>query len=146
MVHVSDQAFGSSIDKGKIYYFKSNKLVSTTQPHYFIVIANPTDNLILFVCCTSQFDKRARFIELNDIPLSTLVWLKPNGENGLKKDIYVDCNSYFKYSKAELIQMYDQNQIEFIGYIPDSKLEEIKQGVIDSPLIVNEIKEFLKVD
>jgi len=140
MVLVSGQTFGSSIDKGKIYYFKSNKLVSTNQPHYFIVIANPSDELIIFVCCTSQFDKRARFIELNNIPLSTLVWLKPNDENGLKKDSYIDCNSFFKYSKAELIQMYNQNQIEFIGYISDSKLKEIHQGILDSPLIVNEIK------
>ncbi len=140
MVLVSGQTFGSSIDKGKIYYFKSNKLFSTNQPHYFIVIANPSDELIIFVCCTSQFDKRARFIELNNIPLSTLVWLKPNDENGLKKDSYIDCNNFFKYSKAELIQMYNQNQIEFIGYISDSKLKEIHQGILDSPLIVNEIK------
>jgi len=57
MVHVA-QTFGSSLGKGKIYYFKSSKLVSTTQPHYFIVIANPSDDLIIFTCCTSQFDKR----------------------------------------------------------------------------------------
>jgi hypothetical protein len=121
MVHVSSQTFGSSVEKGKIYYFKSSKLVSTTQAHFFIVIANPSDDLIIFTCCTSQFEKRARFIEL-------------------KSDSYVDCNRYFQYSKAELIQMYELNRIEFIGYVQDSKLEEIRQGIIDSPLIVNEIK------
>jgi hypothetical protein len=140
MVHVSSQTFGSSVEKGKIYYFKSSKLVSTTQAHFFIVIANPSDDLIIFTCCTSQFEKRARFIELNNIPLSTLVRIKPNNENGLKSDSYVDCNRYFQYSKAELIQMYELNRIEFIGYVQDSKLEEIRQGIIDSPLIVNEIK------
>ena len=123
MVHVSGQTFGSSIGKGRIYYFKSSQLVSTTQPHYFIVIANPSDDLIIFTCCTSQFVKRAKFIELNNIPLSTLVWIKPNDENGLKIDTYVDCNSFFKYSKAELIQMYEANRIEFIGSITESKLE-----------------------
>ncbi|MBE9467169.1 MAG: hypothetical protein IMY72_02465 [Bacteroidetes bacterium] len=72
MVLVSGQTFSLSIDKGKIYYFKSNKLSATKNPHYFIVIANPSDELVIFTCCTSQFEKRARFIELNNIPLTTL--------------------------------------------------------------------------
>jgi len=143
MVLVSGQTFSSSIDKGKIYYFKSKKLVATKESHYFIVIANPSDELVIFTCCTSQFEKRARFIELNNIPLTTLVWIKPNDENGLVKDSYVDCNSYFQYSKAELIQMYEQNQIQFVGYITDSKIEEIRQGIIDSPLVDSMIKEII---
>jgi len=143
MVLFSGQTFSTSIDKGKIYYFKSNKLVATNESHFFIVIANPSDELVIFTCCTSQFKKRARFIELNNIPLTTLVWIKPNEENCLKKDSFVDCNSYFQYSKAELIQMYEQNQIQFVGYITDSKIEEIRQGIIDSPLIDSVIKEII---
>ncbi len=143
MVLISGQTFGSSIDKGKIYYFKSDKLVNTTQPHYFIVIATPSDDLFILTCCTSQFEKRARFIKINSIPMSTLVWIKPTEENGLKKDTYVDCNSYLQFSKSELIKMYETNQIEFVGYIIDSKLEEIRQGIKDSPLIITEMKEII---
>lgn len=143
MVVVSGHTFGSSLEIGKIYYFKSNQLKHTIQAHYFIVIATPSNDLIIFTCCTSQFEKRARFIELANIPLSTLVWIKPNEDNSLVKDSYVDCNSCFQYSKSELIRMYESNQIEFIGYILESQLEEIRQGIIDSPLIVNEMKELI---
>jgi hypothetical protein len=140
MVHFDGSTFGSTIEPGKIYYFKSNQLTSTELPHYFIVIATPTNGLIIFTCCTSQFEKRKRFIELNKIPFSTLVWIKPDEENGLKKDSYVDCNNCFRYSKEELIEMYDNLKIKFVGYLSDYKLEEIKKGIIDSPLVVNEIK------
>jgi len=140
MVRVSSKTFGTTIERGKIYYFKSKNLIATDQPHYFIVIATPSDDLLIFSCCTTQFKKRALFIKLNKISQSTLVWIKPNCENKLPEDSYVDCNNYFKYSKQDIIQMYESDQIEFIGYILESKLEEIRQGFQDSPLIEDEIK------
>jgi hypothetical protein len=140
MVVVSGDAFGASIDIGKVYYFKSEKLTATNQPHYFIVIAVPTNQLVIFSCCTSQFEKRARFIELNNLPYSTLVRIKPDSSNELKKESYVDCNNYFEYSKHELIAMYAKGEIEFIGYVASSIIEEIRQGINDSPLIPAEIK------
>lgn len=143
MVIVSSSIFGKSIDVGKIYYFKSLKLVATNEPHYFIVIANPSYELLIFSCCTSQFDKRVRFIELNNLPESTLVCIKPNDTNELKKDSYIDCNNYHEFTRDELIQKYENSEIEFIGYLSDSKLEEIRQGIKDSPLIPDEIKEVI---
>lgn len=140
MVRFDGSTFGSTIEPGKIYYFKSDQLTSTDLPHYFIVVATPTNDLIIFTCCTSQFEKRKRFLELTQIPFSTLVWIKPNENNGLKKDSYVDCNNCFRYSFEELIEMYNNCKVEFVGCLSDSKLEEIKQGIIESPLIVNEIK------
>ncbi|HPX04724.1 MAG TPA: hypothetical protein PLC17_02220 [Tenuifilaceae bacterium] len=143
MVIISGQAFGQSICKGSIYYFKSNKLIETAEPHYFIVIANSPNDVVIFTCCTSQFEKRVRFIEINNIPRTTLVWIKPNEDNCLKKDSFVDCNSYFQYSKAELIQMYEMEQIKFVGYINDSEIEQIRQGLKDSPLVDVAIKEII---
>jgi len=143
MVHFKNEVFSSSIDVGKIYYFKSIKLATTNEPHYFIVIAMPSDDLIIFSCCTTQFVRRAKFIKINNLPTSTLVRIKPNKDNCLKEDTYVDCNGCFKYSKNELIQMYESNKIKFIGYIPDSKLEEIYQGLKDSPLISEDLKEII---
>lgn len=141
MVFVNGELFGDSIEAKKIYYFKSEQLKDTIEPHYFIVIAIPTDELIIFTCCTKQFEKRARYIELNNLPYSTLVRIKPDNENKLPLESYVDCNSCFKHSKTELIKMYEANKITFTGYIIDSKFEEICQGIIDSPLIAEEIKE-----
>lgn len=143
MVLINGQIFSSLIEQGKVYYFKSNQLVATSLSHYFIVIATPSDEVVIFACCTSQFEKRARFIELANIPLSTLVWIKPNEDNGLRKDSFVDCNSYVKYSRAELIHMYENNHIDYVGSISDSKMEEIRQGFIDSPLVTSELKKLL---
>ncbi len=143
MVHVSGDVFGSTIQPGKIYYFKSEQLTHTSEPHYFIAIAMPNDDIVIFSVLTSQFEKRKRFIELNNFPFSTLVWIKPDDENELKKNSYVDCNTVFKYSKEKLIQMYKENEITFIGHVLDSKFEEIKQGILDSPLITREVKNML---
>jgi len=143
MVFISGDVFGNTLSVGKIYLFKSKKLVKTSKPHYFIVIST-TSELIMFTCCTTKFEKRANFIESNNIPKTTLVWIKPDNDNCLPEDSFVDCNSFFQYNRTELVQMYNRNEIQFIGYLQESKIEEIRQGIYDSPLIVDEIKEIIK--
>lgn len=142
MVNIGGNFFKENLSPGKIYFFKNNQINSEI-PHFHILIAIPNNDLLILTCCTSQFEKRARFIELAKLPTQTLVWLKPDNNNPFTKDTYVDCNYSFKYSKDNFVDMYIKGNLEYKGIIPDGKLQEIIDGVKTSPLITEEIKEML---
>jgi hypothetical protein len=143
MVKVGSHIFEETLEPGRIYFFKNKKLTSNI-PHFHILIAIPNNDLLILTCCTSQFEKRARFIELANLPFETLVWLKPDDDNPFTKDTYVDCSSSFKYSKDTFIDMYTNGNLEYKGIIQDGKLQEIIHGVKSSPVITEEIKDLLQ--
>ena len=136
--------FNLSLTVKAVYYFESDK-INTTEPHYYVVISIKDDRNILLAVSTSQFQKRKKFIELNKHPLSTLVRIKPNKNNGLTKESFFDCNSScFVFSKDELINIFKTKNIKYKGLIKDSELEQIKQGIKDSFVIEENIKELIK--
>jgi hypothetical protein len=145
MVNVGSLNFEETLEPGRIYFFKNKELTSDA-PHFHILIAIPNNDLLILTCCTSQFEKRARFIELANLPNETLVWLKPDDDNPFTKDTYVDCNSSFKYSRDTFIDMYTNENLEYKGIISDGKLLEIIHGVITSPMITEEIKDLITED
>jgi hypothetical protein len=135
--------FQQGIQAGKIYYFSSAEI--SPIPHFFICIARSENEVVFLVCCTSQFEKRRKFIEMRNLPYSTLVWVKPNEDNSLEKDTFVDCNSApLEYSIENLSHRYDSGNLEFKGEVTASVLEQIKIGLLDSPLIEENLKEALK--
>lgn len=142
MVNIGNHFFEENLCPGKIYFFKNNQINSDV-PHFHILIAIPNNDFLILTCCTSQFEKRARFIELNNLPYETLVWLKPDNDNPFTKDTYVDCNNSFKYSKDTFVDMYTKGNLEYKGIISDGKLQEIIHGVKTSPMIPEEIKDII---
>ena len=142
----SNSSFGDTIEPRKIYKFSSNK-INTPILHYFICIVRDDGDFLVMTCCTSQFEKRKKFIEARpDIPNSTLVWIDaPNDDNHLTKETYIDCNNYIEYSVAELQQKYNQEEITFEGEISEVHFLQIIQGLLDSPEIEDEIKEMLPI-
>ncbi|MEN0005216.1 MAG: hypothetical protein AAF798_13775 [Bacteroidota bacterium] len=134
--------FIAGLAPGKVYYFESEQL-STNIPHYFICLTINADELVILACCTSQFEKRKRFIESRNLPHSTLVWISPNDENGFSRDTFVDCNSYFDYSKEELKRLYESDILSFTGEVSEDVLVQIYIGMKDSPLIEEAIKDRL---
>lgn len=134
--------FLSNISQRKVYYFKSNRL-NTDIPHYFVCLTVGIDGIVLLVCCTSQFEKRRKFIETRNLPYSTLVWIKPDKENGLKMDSYVDCNGYFDYSLEELGQLYEADELEYKGELSEAVFDQILTGLRESPLIEESVKDKL---
>lgn len=141
-IPIPKHLFTQNILPKKVYFFSSTQL-NTLIPHYFICISRAEDDMLILVCCTSQFEKRKRFIELRNLPFSTLVWIPPNEENGLEIDSYVDCNSYFDYTAEELWRLYDADNLDFKGEISNSHFQQIVLGLKESPLIEESIKELL---
>ena len=125
-----------------IYYFASDQ-ISSNEPHYFIFVSKENGEQAILVCCTSQFEKRAKFIQSRKLPLSTLIWIKPTPENGLKKDSYIDCNKLFNFSIEDLKNKHKDGKLKHAGILSDNHYEQILIGLNDSPLIVESDKEKL---
>ncbi len=135
--------FLQHINSKKVYYFSSKK-INTAIPHYFVCVLKNNDDTIILVCCTSdKEDKRKKRIELLGLH-NTLVWISPDNENGLIKDTFVDCNSYFIYTKDEFKTMYENNLLDYKGEISENHYEQIINGLLNSPTIPNEFKELLR--
>ncbi len=113
--------FLNNVSPRKVYLFSSDKL-NTSVPHYFVCMVRTPEEMLILTCCTSQFKKRERFIKFRNLPASTLVYIPPDEENGLTKDTYVDCNSYFDYSIDEIKMLYEEEKLEFKGGTFRSKL------------------------
>jgi len=135
--------FLQGIDKKKVYYFSSAKL-NTSVPHYFICVLKGSSNTVILVCCTSdREDKRKKRIEKLGLH-TTLIWIKPDSSNGLTKDTFVDCNSFFEYSIDDFKAMYEKDVLEYKGEISEMHYEQIINGLLDSPTIPIRIKELLR--
>lgn len=135
--------FLQGIDEKKVYYFSSAKL-NNSVPHYFICVLKGSSNTVILVCCTSdREDKRKKRIEKLGLH-TTLIWVKPDSSNGLTKDTFVDCNSFFEYSIEDFKAMYENDLLEYKGEISETHYEQIINGLLDSPTIPTEIKELLR--
>lgn len=134
------ETFVQSIQEGGIYYFKCEEL-SSIEPHYFVVVKKYNDSMLLMLCATSQFERRRKYIENRGLPYSTLVWARPTAQNELKKDSYFDCNtSYFEFNVSYLANKYQSGELEVKGIMEEDVLEQIENGLKDSPLVEDEIK------
>lgn len=107
------------------------------EPHFHIVLSVENEILILAVC-TSQFEKRKKFIEKKSLPENTLV--KISGDF-FDKETFVDCNmNIFSEETCEkLYNLYKDGLLEFSGEITDCEYIQILDGIIDSPLIDSSI-------
>jgi hypothetical protein len=140
---VSVDDFLDEIAIRNIYKFSSSKL-NTTDPHYFIVLKVFESDTIHLVCCTSQFEKRSKFIKERNLPESTLVWIAPDPSNKLNVNSYIDCNTTpYKHAYDEFRQMYLENNIQKTGVLKEFHYEQIITGLKESPMIQEAYKSIL---
>ncbi len=146
MVTVTPEMFITNIQPGNIYYFSSEQLNGNTEPHYFITLKNTEDELIFFSCCTTQMDRRLRFIQKTGSPMSTLVGIEPSNENGLRRESYVDCNNVIQHTHDDISKLFVDGEIEFKGELEDDYLQLIYAGINDSILLEAELQDLLSPD
>jgi hypothetical protein len=143
MVPLPKEVFKRGLAVGNIYLLNKHKLKNTSLPHLFIVVGMNDDAVILFSCCTTQFEKRRKYIELTGLPLSTLVYIKKDAINKLDEPTYVDCNKIHPYTLEELHKYSNDGDLRLIGNLNDGKLEELKTGINDSPNVEGEYKDIV---
>lgn len=117
----------TSLVVGTVYRLKAPELITTSIPHFFIVIAiDGSDNYMLL--CTTQLNSKINHLTKKRFDLNTLAYLIPTEENGLTDESYVNCNDYYEITKAELIKKVQSNMLEIRGKVS----EEEYQKLIDS--------------
>lgn len=138
------ESFVNAMGSRKLYKFSSSSL-NTAIPHFFVCVTTTQNEVVLFTCCTSQFEKRQNYIERRGLPYSTLVWIKaPNELNELYKDTYIDCNQHFEYTYEDIRVLYDADAITHEGEITEAEWLQIIQGLLDSPRIEEEVKDKIR--
>ena len=121
----------STLKVGTIYKFNAPELINTTEPHFFIVVAiEDLDNYL--VLCTSQDKKKEKYFTNNNLDFSGLVYIKPDSDNGLCMNTYVNCNDYYTITKSSLIKKCNSKGFKLTGTLSLNHYEQIKTGIIKS--------------
>ena len=132
----------ATIRPGSVFYFVDETFPSE-EPHYFIVLnKNPAnDKNLIMVCSSSQIEKvKIRRVGLS---LDTLVEIKKDNYIEFTKDSIVDCNHVFSYSFDQLIIKLKKNELKLKSYVSEELVEKLRNAVISSPLVENELKKLL---
>ncbi|MBA7579813.1 hypothetical protein ES708_21691 [subsurface metagenome] len=145
MIETSDEDFFKSTLKiGSIYYFKYEKLKDTKDSHPFIVIHKKNSDYIILGNTTTQIEKRIKALEINKFPESTLVFIKPDEKNKLKKESVVDCNTnIWVEDESNLKSIRQKKGMRIYGTVSKNIIEQLRQGIKDSPMITQEIKDIV---
>lgn len=134
--------FLEGIGEKKIYYFRSSK-ISSELPHFFICVKRTTQDFLIMSCCTTKLETIQRFVELRKLSYRTIVYLKPDGENALTEDTYINCNGYIPFTVEEFKSLYLDDRIDFVGEVSDIHYGQIIVGLHESTLVDDETKDLL---
>ncbi len=127
---------------GSVYYLQHRALTSP-EPHFFVVLnADPHhDAFLVLTVASSKLDRvRARSANL---PSETLVQVSPAEYADFQVDSIVDCNHYFRVTKAELLQKLQAGLAGEMAPVPDSILDRLRRAMLASPLVEAEVKALL---
>jgi hypothetical protein len=117
-------------------------IISTTDPHYFIVVGIDGEDVFL-VKCTSQGKKKEEYFERAGLDLIGLVCIKPDQTNGLEVDTFINCNDPYNCTRVDLILKATSNMLEYKGVVSFSHYDQIRTGIINSA--TNDTPHFLLV-
>jgi len=137
------EAFIESVEERKIYFLKGNPPKDLISNHLHICLRKPDGKILYMVCCTSKIDKVQKFIETRNLPFSTMVHLPPDKNNNFDMDTCINCNNVQTCREEEFKKYYNGGNVNFIGNISEGQFVQILQGIIDSTMIVQEIKNII---
>ena len=128
---------------GSVYYLQHRDMTSS-EPHYFVVLnSKPSSNeFLILIVASSQIEKVKR--RRKHLPGSTLVEITPSDYSEFSKESIIDCNYCFRFSKQELLNKLQQRVAHEKVPIPEPLIEQLRTGILESPLIENEIKEIIR--
>jgi hypothetical protein len=135
--------YSNTVAPKDVYYFCSNK-INSTEPHYFICICTH-ENVLMFACTTTQYEKRLRYIESKNLNKNTLVTIPIKDSNvSFTRNSYVDCNSYQEFTIEEFRKLCTNNDFEHKGTLENIHFQNIVNGLCLSEEIDEEFKEIIR--
>ncbi|MBS4059650.1 MAG: hypothetical protein KG029_04570 [Bacteroidetes bacterium] len=123
----------STLKLGVIYKIVAPEFINIEIPHYYIVVAIEDEHNYLCVC-TTQLDKKINYFENSGLHLDSLVYIEPNGSNGLTNDTYVDCNQYFSATKRKLYEKVGQGVLNVTGNLSEEEYNRLLDGIYKSDI------------
>jgi hypothetical protein len=135
----------STIQAGSVYYYYDEALKSSKQHNFIVININPSKGTVIFlVCSSSQIDKTRR--RRKSFPSETLVEITPNQYPGFSKKSIVDCNHIFPKNINDIARMLSRNKLQIKPVMGLRLVRQLRQGVILSPAVANEVKMLLQTD
>lgn len=129
-------------EKSILYFSRNYK--DNPEPHYYILMKKE-HSLLLFSCCTSQFETNFNFIQRRNLPHETLVYIKDDAaENPFKKDTYVNCNRPELLTFIEFEAIYKKGEVKHKGVLSDEYYDKIVKGILSSPMVETEKKDMFR--
>jgi len=124
--------------------YKSNRNLTSAEPHYLIVLNDtPYEQIgIVVSVVTSQIEKRRKYVTRLGFPESTLVLLPKECYPHFAKDSAVDCNELTTIAFDDLLG-YTSKDFKSPDF-PQEYLQQIIHGALASPRVADDIKELLK--
>jgi hypothetical protein len=135
----------TSLDTGKIYFFKTNPSIGISQ-HLHICIKKNDNKTIFFTCCTSREDTMNRLIKYQGLSPETIVWIKKDSINNFKEDTFINCNNIFICTFDEFCANITADRISFpIGEISKTHYAQIINGILKSDLVPLEVQDIIRI-
>lgn len=133
----------NSLAEWKIYkVLKVPKDTDLVQNHRHICI-KIEDEILYFVCCTTQEDTIDRFITSRHLNPSTKVSIPRDANNGFTQDSYVNCNNIKRCIESQLVDGLSDGTILYLGEIDNGLISKIKEGIKVSTIVPDYIKGLL---
>ncbi len=135
----------STIQAGSVYYYYEKALKSPKQHNFIVININPSkDTVILLVCSSTQIDNTRRLRK--HCPSETLVEITPNQYPGFSKRSIIDCNYVFEKSIDEIGDIHFRKKLQTKPVMGLRLVKKLRQGVMLSNQISNQIKALLQTD
>lgn len=137
--------FELTLRQGSVFFMQHRGLTSPL-PHFMIVI-NPdprcSDSIVLGVV-TSKVEKCKARAKMLKAKAETLVEIGPEDYSELSKHSIVDCNDPKLIRKQELKEKKERREIMDKAPVSDEIAMKLLQGVLQSHLVKEEIKDLLR--
>jgi len=135
----------STITAGSVYYFHEKSIGSPKQHNFIVININPSKDTLIFLVCSSTQIEYLRKLRKN-CPGKTLVEITPIQYSGFSEKSIIDCNHIFPKNIGEIARMLSKNKLQIKPVMGLRLVKQLRQGVILSPQVANEIKMLLQTD
>ncbi len=110
---------------------------NVTKSRYFFVlnISPDSDEVVILVTPTTEIKKTYRCNFYGDI-----VKISMSDYSSLEKECVVNCSSPFKYSREQILQAIEKQEVELLPPIPSDLLKTLRDSLVQSIKVSDEIK------
>lgn len=136
-----------TLQAGAVYYFiNTDESFKSKEPHYWVVLNNPSDAETVVVCATSKVGKVQLFAFERNLPPNSIVKVSPGEYSEFKEETIFNCNSPRVYTRVFLEELIAGKKMlkATLPVIPDSILNRLQTGICISPMVESNIQKLVE--